>query len=65
MVLSRIFSSEDAFRQLWPYPSAVAASSHELAQKGIAAAIRVHVSGVDEIAFLKFVRHLICSDLLW
>jgi hypothetical protein len=27
--------------------------------------IRVHVSGVDEIAFLKFVRHLICSDLLW
>ena len=24
---SRIFSSEDAFRQLWPYPSAVAASS--------------------------------------
>jgi hypothetical protein len=29
------------------------------------AAIRVHVSGVDEIAFLKFVRHLICSDLLW
>ena len=35
------------------------------AQKGIAAAIRVHVSGVDEIAFLKFVRHLICSDLLW
>jgi hypothetical protein len=43
----------------------VAASSHELAQKGIAAAIRVHVNGVDEIAFLKFVRHLICSDLLW